>query len=208
MILGVIPARGGSKGISRKNIRKICGKELIAWSIASAQKSRLLDDFIVSTEDPEIKKIAISYGAKAVDRPEHLAADDATTISVLQHVVEVKNPDIVVVLQPTSPIRSDNLIDMCIERFIASKADNLATGFYCKYREFGTYDNLRRQDIQGFFYDDGNIYILKRELIQAGRWSGKKIEKYFTEPDENYEIDDELDFFIVDNLLERRQGIF
>lgn len=204
MILGVIPARGGSKGVPRKNIRKICGKELIAWSIEAAQKSTLLDEFVVSTEDSEIKKIAISYGAKVIDRPDHLAADDATTISVLQHVVEIKNPNIVVVLPPTSPIRRDDLVDRCIERFLASNADNLATGFYCKYREFGTYDNLRRQDMQGFFYDNGSVYILKKELVQAGRWSGDNMEIYLTEPDENYEIDEDIDLFIVEKLLERR----
>ena len=204
MILGVIPARGGSRGIPRKNIKMICGKPLLTWSIEAAQKSKLLDDFIVSTEDKEIADVARSYGAKVLDRPEELATDEATTISVLQQIVEKLNPDIVVVLQPTSPIRDDDLIDRCISEFLKAKADNLATGFYCKYKEFGTYDNLRRQDLKGFFYDDGNIYILTKKLILSGRWSGNKIEKFPISREQNYEIDDDADFFIVEKLLEKR----
>ena len=204
MILGVIPARGGSKGIPRKNIKMICGKPLLAWSIEAAQKSKLLDDFIVSTEDKEIADVARSYGAKVLNRPEKLATDEATTISVLKHVTEELNPDVVVVLQPTSPIRDDDLIDKCISKFLESKADNLATGFYCKYKEFGTYDNLRRQDLKGFFYDDGNIYILTKKLILSGRWSGDKIEKVLASREQNHEIDDNIDFFIVEKLLEKR----
>lgn len=203
MILGVIPARGGSKGIPRKNIKEICGKPLIAWSIEAAQKSLLLDDFIVSTEDDEIKKISSFYGAKVLDRPNHLASDEATTISVLQHIIKELNPDIIVVLQPTSPIRSNTLIDNCIEKFNKFNADNLATGYVCKFREFGSYDNLRRQDLKGFFYDDGNVYVLKRDLILSGKWSGNNIEKFFTKREENYEIDDHIDFFIVEKLLEK-----
>ncbi|MCZ7393703.1 MAG: HAD hydrolase family protein [Candidatus Methanoperedens sp.] len=209
----MIPARGGSKGIPRKNIKTICGKPLIAWSIESARKSKLLDDFVVSTEDSEIADISRRYGAKVIDRPAELATDEATTVSVIQHIVNVLNPDIVVVLQPTSPIRDDDLIDMCISKFLEIKPDNLATGYYCKMREYGTYDNLRRQDIKGFFYDDGNVYILKRELILEGKWTGKNMVKIPISHEQNFEIDDEVDFFIVEKLLEKRElkkqnGIF
>ena len=204
MILGVIPARGGSKGLKRKNLMEICGKPLIAWSIESAIESELLDNFVVSTEDKEIKEVADFYGAQVLDRPHHLALDESTTISVLKHVVEELNPNIVVVLQPTSPLRNDDTIDKCLESFLSSGADNLVTGYYCKYREFGTYDNLRRQDYKGFFNDDGNVYILKKELILTGRWSGDNIIRYVTEREENYEIDDNTDFYVVEKLLEKR----
>lgn len=204
MILGVIPARGGSKGIPHKNIKQICGRPLIAWSIEAAQKSKLLDDFVVSTEDSEIARISMQYGAKVLDRPVELATDEATTVSVLQHAVNELNPDIVVVLQPTSPVRDDDLIDMCISKFLEVKPDNLATGYYCKMREYGTYDNLRRQDIKGFFYDDGNVYVLKKKLILEGKWTGKKIVKLPISREQNYEIDDEVDFFIVEKLLGKR----
>ncbi|MCK5607140.1 acylneuraminate cytidylyltransferase [Candidatus Pacearchaeota archaeon] len=205
MILGIIPARGGSKGIPRKNIKTMCGKPLIAWSIEAASKSKLLDDFVVSTDDCEIADISRQYGAKVIGRPAELATDEATTVSVLQHVVNVLNPDIVVVLQPTSPIRDDDLIDKCISKFLETKPDNLATGYYCKMREYGTYDNLRRQDIEGFFYDDGNVYVLRRELISKGKWTGKNIAKMPISREQNYEIDDDVDFLIVEKLLEKKE---
>lgn len=205
MILGVIPARGGSKGVPHKNIKTICGKPLIAWSIEAARRSKLLDDFVVSTDDCEIADISRRYGAKVIDRPVELATDEATTISVLQHVVNVLNPNIVVVLQPTSPIRDDDLIDRCISKFLEIKPDNLATGYYCKMREYGTYDNLRRQDLEGFFYDDGNVYVLRRDLISEGKWTGKNIAEMPISREQNYEIDDEVDFSIVEKLLEKRE---
>ena len=203
-ILGVIPARGGSKGIKNKNIKTIFGKPLIAWSIEIAQKSKLLSGFLVSTEDKEITKIATSYGANVLTRPKHLATDEATTLSLLQHVIREISIDIVVVLQPTSPIRSESLIDQCITRFIDKSADCLATGYYCKSKEYGTHNNRRRQDTKGFFYDDGNIYIMKKELIEAGEWAGGTMERFELVGSENYEIDNDLDFFIVEKLLERQ----
>ena len=79
MIIGVIPARGGSKGVVNKNIREIAGKPLIAWTIESALKSKFIDDFIVSTEDKKITEVAQYYGAKVLSRPFHLGTDEATS---------------------------------------------------------------------------------------------------------------------------------
>ena len=204
MFLGVIPARGNSKGVPRKNLRPCFGKPLIAWSIESAQQAELLDDFIVSTEDPEIADIAKSYGARVLIRPADLAKDETTTLAVIQHVLEEIPSEAVVVLQPTSPIRDDDLIDRCISQFNETLADCLATGYYCKLSEYGSHDNLPRQKIDGFFYDDGNIYILKKELIQAGKWTGDRKEHFLLSGDQNYEIDSELDLYILEKLLEKR----
>ncbi len=174
--LGVIPARGGSKGIPRKNIKLIAGKPLIAWSIEAAKKSKLLGKFIVSTEDTEIAQISKKYGANVIERPVELATDEATTISVLQHVLTIVDAENVVLLQPTSPVREDGLIDNCIRRFQETKVDNLGTGFICKFMEYGTYTQ-RRQDLKGFFYDDGNVYVIKSGLIKEGKTFGKNAEK-------------------------------
>ncbi|MEA3494002.1 MAG: acylneuraminate cytidylyltransferase family protein, partial [Candidatus Margulisiibacteriota bacterium] len=138
MILGIIPARGGSKGIPRKNIKMIAGKPLIVWTIEAAKRSKLMDRFVVSTEDPEIAKIAREHGAEVVIRPAELATDEATTISALQHVLSQIDAKTVVLLQPTSPVREKGLIDRCIERFNETKVDNLATGFICKFMEYGS----------------------------------------------------------------------
>ena len=133
-----------------------------------------------------------------------MATDEATTISVLEHLAGlIPDASIFVVLQPTSPIRKDGLIDDCVDFFLKSDATNLATGFWCKYSEFGSHNNLRRQDMKGFFYDDGNIYILPLDLVRKGLWFGDKILRYEIESYQSYEIDDEVDFYIVECLLAR-----
>ena len=97
-ILGVIPARGGSKGIKRKNLKLLCGKPLLYWSIKAAQESKLMDAFVVSTEDAEIKKVAQKYGATVLDRPKELAEDYATPEQINKHVREAMGASIDVTL--------------------------------------------------------------------------------------------------------------
>ena len=203
MILGVTPARGRSKGIPNKNIKELCGKPLIAWTIEAARQSKLLDRYIVSTEDEKIAEISREYGAEVVERPPELATDEASTLSVLQDVLKRIDADTVVVLQATSPIRNPDLIDNCIKRFLGKNADSLATGFICKYQEYGT-SGLRRQDIKGFFYDDGNVYAIKADLIRQGDRYGKRIERVITDREQNIEIDDEFDFWVAEQVLKRR----
>jgi CMP-N-acetylneuraminic acid synthetase len=205
MILGVTPARGGSKGVPRKNIRPLCGKPLIVWTIEAAKASRLLNRFIVSTEDMEIAEIARQQGTEVIARPKHLATDDATTLSVLQHLLDEIPADVVVLLQATSPIRDGGLIDRCIQRFLDSGADSLATGFICTYVEYGK-NEARRQDIPGFFYDDGNVYVVKADLLRKGDRFGERIERMVLDREQNVEIDDEFDFWMAEQVLKRRQG--
>lgn len=208
MILGITPARGGSKGILRKNIKMIAGKPLIAWTIEAAKKSKLLDKYIVSTEDKEIAEISAKFGAEALERPVDFATDEASTLSVLQHAIEQIPCDIVVLLQATSPMRKSGLIDDCISEFKKNGYDSLATGFICKYIEYNkdveySKDNkeLRRQDIEGFFYDDGNVYVIKTDLIRRGNRYGKKIGRKIISRRENVEIDDEFDFWVAEKIL-------
>lgn len=200
MMLGVIPARGGSKGIPRKNIKPIAGRPLIVWTIEAARKSKLLDRFVISTEDEEIANISRNCGAEVLKRPPALATDEATTLSVLQHTLTVIRADAVVLLQPTSPVRDANLIDNCIKEFRDKGLDNLATGFICKFMEYGTCDK-RRQDLKGFFYDDGSVYVIKSDLIKEGKMFGEKIGRIETTRDQNIEIDDEFDFGMAEQIL-------
>jgi N-acylneuraminate cytidylyltransferase len=205
MILGIIPARGGSKGIPKKNIRQICGKPLIAWTIEAAQRSRLLDRFVVSTEDAEIARISREWGAEVVDRPQELATDEATTLSVLQNVL-VKNPaDTVVLLQCTSPVRDPDLIDRCIKKYQESNADAVATGYMCNLFEWGTY-SARRQELSTFFHDDGNVYVIRSENILKGDMFSGKRETVLTDRRCTFEIDDEFDFWINEKILENFAG--
>ena len=203
--LAVIPARGGSKGLPRKNIRVLAGKPLIAWSIEAAKASGGIDRVVVSTDDAEIGSVAAANGAEVLWRPPELATDDATTISVIRHIAREQATDAgtLVILQPTSPLRDAGLIDGCLKVYRDGGHDNLATGFWCKYQAFGSHNNMRRQDYQGFFYDDGNVYVLDRSLALAGRWFGDKIARHVIAKHQNFEIDDEVDFAVLESLMAR-----
>jgi len=121
-LLALIPARGGSKGIPRKNVKKICDKPLIAWSIEAAQKSKYIDKLVVSTEDKEISNIAKKYGADIpLSRPEELSRDDTLIVPViLDAIKKLPGYDWVLLLQPTSPLRTeediDRMIRLCYKR--------------------------------------------------------------------------------------------
>jgi len=204
MYIAIIPARGGSKGLPGKNIKLLNNKPLIVWSIESALKSKKIDRVIVSTDSDDIKNVALKYGAEVIDRPPHLSTDEATTISVLEHIIEeIPLADSIVVLQPTSPLRDDSLIDNCIKEYESENYTNLATGYWCKVKEFGSHNNLRRQDYKGFFYDDGNVYVLSREIIKKGLWCGDKPARFVTDKHMNFEIDDEVDFVVVEALIKK-----
>ena len=206
MILGVIPARGGSKGVPQKNVRQVCGKPLIAWTIEAAQQSVLLDRWVVSTEDPEIASISRLYGAEILNRPPQLATDTTPTSHVLKHALDHVSADIVVLLQPTSPIRSSGLIDRCIRQFQDTQADSLATGFMCKYQEYALGNNLRRQARAGFFYDDGNVYVLRASMVSAGEQFGEKIERVLLDREQNIEVEDLFELWLAEKVLERRSA--
>jgi hypothetical protein len=111
VILGVIPARGGSKGIPRKNVKSLCGKPLIAWSIEAAKKSKLLDRFVVSTEDEEITKVARKYGAEVIHRSPELAKDETLILAVLQDVL--KKIDAKIVLKNALHYTVGKKYDLC-----------------------------------------------------------------------------------------------
>jgi len=202
--LAIIPARGGSKGLPGKNIRQLCGKPLLGWSIEAAQQAKLLDRVVVSTDDPQIAAVAESFNCEVLMRPPELATDEATTIAVVQHIAgQIPEANNFVILQPTSPLRNPGLIDDCLKKYQAGNFSNLATGFWCKFQEFGSHNNMRRQDYKGFFYDDGNIYILHRRLAMAGRWFGENIMRYAISKVQNFEIDDEVDFVILETLMQK-----
>lgn len=203
--LAIIPARGGSKGLPRKNILPLAGKPLIAWSIEAARTAAGVDRVCVSTEDAEIGRVAGDWGAEVLWRPEALADDDSTTIAVVRHIAKRQAPEAetLVILQPTSPLRDPGLIDDCLRVYRDGGHDNLATGYWCKAQEFGSHNNVRRQDYEGFFYDDGNVYILDRALALADRWFGDRIARHVIARHQNFEIDDAVDFTVLECLMER-----
>ena len=183
MILGIIPARGGSKGVPKKNIKECAGKPLLVWTIESAGKSKLLDDVVVSTDSKEIAQVAKENHCAVVMRPP---------------------VDTVVLLQPTSPIRYSNLIDECIKTYKESNVGSVATGFECKFKPYGT--NLQqRQEYRGFLYDDGSVYVINSDIIKQGKLSTDKRKVIQTSREENVEIDDEFDFWLAEQILLKRR---
>jgi len=201
-IIAIIPARGGSKGIKNKNLKLLKKKPLIYWSIKTAKESKLIDDFYLSTEDEKIKNVSLKYGCKVIDRPKYLSKDYSKTIHVIQHAIKVTKADIIVCIQPTSPKRPKGIIDLCIKKYLRYKVDTLATGRIVHNFEWGKYNNLSRQKLKGWFWDDGSIYILNSKDILRNRWVGKKIYKYNLDIKYNLvEIDDIEDFNILNKLF-------
>lgn len=213
MLLGVIPARGGSKGIPRKNLMPIAGKPLIAWSILAARQAVLLDDFLVSTEDAEIASASRALGAPVLDRPAHLAQDLSTTLDVLRHVCEARpEATAILLMQPTSPIRPHALVDRLVQAWLdAGRPDSAATGFLCRYWEWGSRAaNLPRQQDPGYFYDDGNLYILSRADILAGNWTGAQRLPFQSDDCSHFEIDNAYEAAATEAVLLRllREGAY
>ena len=202
MILGVIPARGGSKGIPRKNIKVLHGHPLIAWTIKDARESKLLDKFVVSTEDGEVASIARKYGAQVLTRPQELAGDGVISREVVAHALRILGGDVSVLLQATSPVRRPGLIDKAVTTFRDWGWDSVATGFpYYIYPPHGV--EHRRQDISQVFVNDGSVIVSKAETILNGSLFGEKAGTLITTRDENVDIDEEYDFWLAEKTIEK-----
>ncbi|UQZ89199.1 acylneuraminate cytidylyltransferase family protein [Deltaproteobacteria bacterium Smac51] len=203
--LGIIPARGGSKGVPRKNIKPICGHPLIAWTIKAAQDSKLLDRVIVSTEDDEIAAISREYGAEVLPRPKELAEDTTISRDVIAHALFETGASHSVLLQATSPVRSPGLVDRVIEAFKSGDWDSMATGSdHPLYPPHGV--EHRRQDIKYVFVNDGSVIVSTAETVLAGSLFGKKAGTLVTSREENVDIDEEFDFWLAEKVLERVLG--
>ncbi len=188
-ILAVIPARSGSKGIPEKNIKLLGKFPLIAYSIKTALKSKLLDKIIVSTDSEKIAKIALQYGAEVPFlRPKELAMDTTPTLPVLEHALHFflqKNEtyDAICLLQPTSPFRTVDFLNQAINKFIELKPDSLVSVREVPHEfnphwifepdknnflKISTGDEKiipRRQDLPKAYYRDGSIYIINTNTI-------------------------------------------
>jgi N-acylneuraminate cytidylyltransferase len=202
MILGVIPARGGSKGVPRKNIKPVCGHPLLAWTVQAAAASKLLDTFTVSTEDDEIASVARRYGASVLERPPELAEDAVVSREVLAHALRILGGDASLLLQATSPVRRPGLIDRVITLFREGGWDSVATGYdYWLYPPHGT--EHRRQDIRTVFVNDGSVICSTAETVLGGSLFGKKTGTLVTSREENVDIDDDYDFWLAGKVLEK-----
>ena len=189
-VLGIIPARGGSKGIPRKNVRLLAGKPLIAYTIEKALESKYLSRIIVSTDDEEIANTGIIWGADVpFMRPSELASDQSATLPVVLHALDMleaagESYDAVCLLQATSPFRQDGLIDSAIEKIQQTNADALISVLSVphEYNPHWVFEPQadgflsiatgeekiisRRQDLPEAYIRDGAIYITKTEVLR------------------------------------------
>lgn len=225
-ILGVIPARGGSKSVPRKNITLIHGKPLIAYTIEAAQHSRLLTHFLVSSDDPEIIAVARKYGAPVpFVRPAELATDIAPTLPVVQHAVgEMERMhgityDFVVLLQPTTPLRLPEDIDAALEKLVATGADSVISvcdvGAYHPARMRMIEDDrlvelpvrepkemARRQDLPPVYIRNGAIYAVRRDVVMLqNTMSGGDCRPYIMPEERSVNVDSMLDLLLAEILL-------
>jgi CMP-N,N'-diacetyllegionaminic acid synthase len=221
-ILGIIPARGGSKRTPRKNVKLLAGKPLIAHTILAALKSNLITRVVVSTEDAEIAKVAMEYGAEVIARPDELAIDTAKTAPVMRHVVEHMEiegykPDIVVLLQATCPTRNETVIDAALEKLINSDKDSIFTGQrVCKSMPLwkkgfdgnnkSLYDyhfRPRHQEpelMEDIFAENGAFYAIKIDAFKKiGDFLGENVEIFETE--RYVDIDSPEDFALAEKMM-------
>ena len=176
--IAIIPARGGSKRLPKKNIKLLDGFPLLSFSILFAQaNSDIIDEIYVSTDDEDIKKIALEYGAKVIDRPENISGDFEPTVSALKHVLQSIDSEIenVILLQATNPIRPKNVLKEAFEIYQKENSNSLFT-VSRNHKKFGKITDQkfipynykigqRSQDIEPLYFENGLLYITKASLI-------------------------------------------
>lgn len=228
-ILTFIPARGGSKGVPRKNIRHLHGKPLIAWTIEEAKKSRYLDRIIVSTEDKEIAEVSKRFGAEVPFlRPEELARDESPTMDCVVHALDwLKDhegyvPDLFLLLEATVPLRIaqdiDNAIEIMIQKMNKIDAvisvkevsehpywmsvldeDGFISDFIKPDKEYA-----RRQDLPPAYIVNGAIYLSKTEVLLSKKtFTPKRTYGYVMPRERSVDIDSEADFKFAEYLMNR-----
>jgi len=219
-ILCVIPARGGSRGVPRKNVREVAGRPLLAWTVGHALASRHDLDVVVSTEDAEIAAVARSAGARVVDRPAELALDTTPTEPVVRHAIAVVTaergrPDAVLLLQATSPVRLPGTVDRAVEEFLAGGADSLVgvvpePPFFWRAGDPPTADydvsaRPRRQDLTPAdlrYHETGSLYLTRTEVYEDhDNRIGGRVALFVMAEVEGVDIDDELDLAVAEQAL-------
>jgi N-acylneuraminate cytidylyltransferase len=225
-ILCIIPARGGSKGIPKKNISPLSGKPLIAYTIENAKNSEAINRVVVSTDDDEIAQVSKKYGAEIVWRPSELSSDTAASEDALLHTLshyeksEGYYPDILVFLQCTSPLTLPEDIDSTVLAMIEEKADSaLAVSsfhyFLWEKSPDGNASGINhdksvrhlRQDRKPQYIETGAIYVMRADgFKKAGhRFFGKTV-MYVMPPERCLEIDDPVDLELAEFFLQKRQA--
>jgi len=222
-IISIIPARGGSKEIPMKNLALICKKPLLQYSVNASLKSYHIDRTIVSTDNIKIEKLAKKLGADVIRRPKKISGGKSKIEATISHVLEnlEKNndyiPDIIILLQNTSPLRTTDHIDAAIKFFKQSNYDSVLSGFLSHYflwikkgkevmpENYFPQKRPNREQMKKEFIENGAIYITKYSSFKKTncRISGKI--GLFEMPQElSYEVDSKNDLFIIEQILKRK----
>ncbi|HKW49354.1 MAG TPA: acylneuraminate cytidylyltransferase family protein [Gemmatimonadaceae bacterium] len=222
-VLAVIPARGGSKGVQRKNVRELAGKPLIAYSIECAQATACIDDVVVSTDDDEIAEVSRCYGARVVLRPRALAQDNTPTLPVLLHVLDEmadeEQPSRVVTVQPTSPLRGtrdlsdaialltpeyDSVIGVCEPEHTPYKMFQIANDSLSPIFP-GVPRGTPRQQLPTVYRENGAVYVTWNEVLRAQEsiW-GVRARPYCMSVEASVDIDSLHDFALAEYFLKQR----
>lgn len=226
-MIALIPARCGSKELPGKNIKNLCGKPIIAYTIEEAKKSRYVTEVHVSTDCNEIKEIALQYGAIChFLRPDFLATDNAKAIDTYIYTIDRLNKEYgysineIIILQPTSPLRLAHDIDKSVELFRNKQADSVVS--YTKedhpiqWHKYITEENkfenifedklLNRQEFKPSYYPNGAIYIFKYDLLKSGKYYGDNTFAYIMPKIRSVDIDTIDDFKYAEFLMKDRQN--
>lgn len=224
-VVAVIPARGGSKRVPRKNVALLGGEPLIAHTIRAALASQRINRVVVSTDDSEIARLSAELKAEVLfPRPPELATDTASPVVVLKHVVRTLESDgtqvdIVVLLQPTSPFRTSENIDAAIDLFFTTQADTVTAvrpvteHVYWQWRAEGdrivplyTPDHMAmgRHQLPQHYVENGAIFVLKRSVLFSAGLYGSKVVPFVMGVPESVDIDEPLDLAWAEFLLSRR----
>jgi len=227
LTVAIVPARGGSKGVPRKNLRPVAGRPLIHHTIEAALRASSVDRVVVSTEDPEIARTSIGCGAEVIDRPRALASDASPTIDTVLHAIDALSaggacPSIVVLLQPTSPLREPEDIDRGVAMYrkggCGSVVSVTSTGhppYWALRIQRGflspafdpRYLRSRRQDLPETYIPNGAIYISSpRAIRRNGGFLGPRARPLLMPPERSVDVDTELDLALVEVLMSRREG--
>lgn len=218
--VAIIPARGGSRGIPRKNLRSVAGKPLVAYTIEHAKATPSIDRVVVSTDDVEIGTVAARYGAEVIWRPAEISGDRAPSEAALLHALDELaardgyRPDLVVMLQATSPLRRPDDVERAIQTLLAEGADSLFSacmvhGFLWHRDEQGLSsvaydyrDRRMRQDGPEDLLENGSIYVTRHDLLRETRNRlGGKIAVHRMHVLDSFQVDDPADLVLMERLL-------
>ncbi|MCD4498926.1 cytidylyltransferase domain-containing protein [Chromobacterium vaccinii] len=227
-VLAIVPARGGSKGLPGKNKRLLCGKPLVAWPIEAALGAACVDKVLCTTDDPEIRDIALENGAQAPFlRPAYLASDSASSIGAILHAVDHladqgEHYDYVVVLEPTSPLTTSADVDAALKTLYSRRADadsivgisrvesthpeyDVRLGIDGRISPYMAPDFKslkRRQEIETLHFLEGSLYITSTQALRAeGGFYHARTLGYVVPRWKSIEIDELVDFLFVETLL-------